>query len=69
MEAYNLIILELLVSLIVKSVKLAVQDEALQKIGYKLRDTKMLGFFKNPFIPATSDVMVLRFFLSFFLMV
>jgi hypothetical protein len=54
MEACSLIILELLDLLIVKSVKLAFLDQALQGTGSKLQGMTMHGFFKNPFIQATS---------------
>jgi hypothetical protein len=40
-----------------RSAKLAIQDQALQKIDSKLQGMMMHGFFKNPFIQATSDIM------------
>ena len=66
MEAYSLIILELLDLLTARSVKLAILDRALQRTGSKLRGMTMRGFYKNLFIQATSDVMGLKFFPLFF---
>jgi hypothetical protein len=59
-EAYEglpFIISGLLDLLIVKSAKLAIQDQALQRTGSKLKDMMMHGFYKNQCIQATSDAM------------
>jgi hypothetical protein len=65
MEAFSSIILELLDLWTARSAKLAIWDQDLQRIGSKCQGMQMHGFFNNPFIQATSDVMGLRFILLF----